>query len=92
MHFLDWLDSPRFLPTLRDFVAEIGFVISDDAEYQPKGRADPRESRLVGRNEPFLSLAQQKLLSNWWLEFTHGENYRPGIWSSPREMRLLDHR
>jgi hypothetical protein len=53
-------------------VAPIGFTIADDAPRQPKGRSDPRESVLVGRNEPFLSRGQQDHLRNWWLEFKLG--------------------
>jgi hypothetical protein len=64
MHVLDWLDSPRFLSTLRDLVAPIGFTIAHDAPRQRKGRSDPRESVLVGRNEPFLSRGQQDHLRN----------------------------
>lgn len=72
MHVLDWLESPGFLPTLRELVASVNFVISDDAPRQPKGRSDHRESELVGRNETFLSRDEGDKLCSWWLVHRRG--------------------
>src|ERR1700675_3936725 len=72
MPLLDWLESPRFLPVLREFVAPIGFTIRNDAPWRPKGRKDYRESVLVGRGEPFLSADQQDKLCGWWLVHRRG--------------------
>ena len=60
MHMLDWLESPQFLPTIREFVAPMSFLIASDAARQPKGRNDYRESELVRRDEVFLTRDQKR--------------------------------
>ncbi|WP_426440088.1 hypothetical protein [Bradyrhizobium genosp. P] len=72
MHVLDWLESREFIPQLLAMVAPIGFTVSEHPARQPKGRRDPRETELVGRNEPFLSPEQQAELKDWWLKHKVG--------------------
>lgn len=72
MHILDWVESPQFLPQLQQLVTSTGFTVPPDAESQPKGRNDHRESVLTGTEDPFLSADHQRQLKNWWLVHPHG--------------------
>lgn len=72
MHVLDWLDSPTFLPTLRELIASTSLTVADDAFYQPKGRHDSRESVLTGKADAILSAGQREELLRWWLIHRRG--------------------
>ena len=72
MHVLDWVELKQFIPTLRRFVAPIGFSIGAQTRWQPKGRADYRESDLVGSEDPFLTAENRNKLRDWWLVYKQG--------------------
>jgi hypothetical protein len=72
MHVLDWVESPGFLPALRQLIEPTGLQIAENAARQPKGRSDSRESVLTGKEDPFLTNAQRSDLLQWWLKHPHG--------------------
>ena len=68
MHVLDWLESPRFLTDLRQFIKPTGLQIAEDSARQPKGRCDPGESDLAA----FLTAEEHSNLRTWWLKHPKG--------------------
>jgi hypothetical protein len=72
MHVLDWVESEDFLSSVRNMVMPIGFTVTDNAVWQPKGRHDHHETVLVGGGQRFLSRVEEELLVTWWLVHRKG--------------------
>jgi hypothetical protein len=66
-HILDWVESPDFLDTVRQWVAPQGFTVARDAIWMPNRWDRPRESRLFNKGSPFLDPGCKDTLRRWWL-------------------------
>jgi len=66
-HILDWVESPDFLDTARQWVAPQEFTIAKDAIWMPNGWEQPKESRLFNKASPFLDPGRKDILRRWWL-------------------------
>jgi hypothetical protein len=66
-HILDWVESPDFLETVRQWVTPQGFSVAGDAIWMPHGWNQPKESRLFERASPFLDAGRKDILRRWWL-------------------------
>lgn len=72
MHVLDWVEEPGFLTTLNLMLEPTGFAVPLNANWQPKGRMDHRESVLTGSADPFLTPEQSASVKDWWLVYSRG--------------------
>ena len=87
-HLLDWIETPAFIQTLRDWVQPHGLLIESDAKWRPQSWSDPSESRLFDAASPFLEREQRNELRGWWL--AHSGNI-PN-WDLIIESKTEDHR
>jgi hypothetical protein len=65
-HVLDWIESARYLETVREWTHAQGFDIAYDATRMPKSWAEPGESRLFNATSPFLNEIDKSKLQAWW--------------------------
>lgn len=87
-HLLDWIESPNFLDTIREWIRPQGLRIQSDARWIPQSWSDPSESRLFDSASPFLRPEQKTELRKWWL--VHPGNI-PN-WDLIIDARTEDHR
>lgn len=66
-HILDWSESNDFIPSLQRIVGTIGFNVCINADRQPKGYDDCRESTLTSKEDSFLTRCQAMCVRKWWL-------------------------